>query len=98
MDFILRCAEHELLQKFPNTGLQYSFLIPGHCSTRQQRSMHGLGGIQHLTMILYADDIVLLCHNIDEHTEIVNIYRKTFTRFGLTISTGKTETMANIED
>ena len=45
-------------------------------------------------MILYADDIALLCSNIDELAEIVKIYDKTFTRFGLKISTGKTETMA----
>ena len=96
---MLRCAEHEVLNKFPNTGLRYSFLIPGHCSTREQRSVHGLNGIQRLRMILYADDIVLLCNNIDELSEIVNIYDKTFARFGLKISTGKTETMAfNVDE
>ena len=45
-------------------------------------------------MILYADDIALLCNNIDELAEIINIYDKTFTRFELKISAGKTETMA----
>ena len=45
-------------------------------------------------MILYADDIALLCTNVDELAEIVKIYDDTFTRFGLKISTGKTETMA----
>ena len=45
-------------------------------------------------MILYADDIAILCNNIDELAEILNIYDKTFTRYGLKISTGKTETMA----
>ena len=94
LDFVLRCVEHEVLQKFPNTGLEYSFRIPGHCSTREQRSIHGLGGFQRLKMLLYADDIVLLCSNIAELSEIVNIYDKVFTRFGLKISTGKTETMA----
>ena len=50
-------------------------------------------------MILYADDIVLLCNNINELSEIVNIYNKTFIRFGLKISTGKTETMAfNVDE
>ena len=34
MDFVLRCAEYEVLQQFPNTGLEYSYRIPGHCSTR----------------------------------------------------------------
>ena len=51
-----------------------------------------MGGFQRLKMILYAD--VLLCSNIDEPSEIVNIYDKVFTRFGLKMSTDKTETMA----
>ena len=45
-------------------------------------------------MILYTDDIAILCNNIDELAEILNIYDKTFTRYGLKICTGKTETMA----
>ena len=50
-------------------------------------------------MLLCADDIVLLCSNINELSEIVKIYDKTFTRFGLKISTGKTETMAfNVDE
>ena len=96
---MLRCVEHEVLEQFPNTGLQYSFRIPGHCSNREQRSIQGLSGIQRLRMLLYADDIVLLCNDIDELSEIVKIYDKTFTRFGLKISTGKTETMAfNVDE
>ena len=94
MDFVLRCAEYEVLQQFPNTGLEYSYRIPGHCSTREQRSVHGLSGKERLRMILYGDDIAILCNNIDELAEILNIYDKTFTRYGLKISTGKTETMA----
>ena len=94
MDFVLRCAEYEVLQQFPNTGLEYSYRIPGHCSTREQRSVHGLSGTERLRMILYADDIAILCKNIDELAAILNIYDQTFTRFGLKISYGKTETMA----
>ena len=89
MDFVLRCAEHEVLQIFPNTGLEYSYRIPGHCSTREQRSVHGLSGTQRLRMILYADDIAVLSNDIDELAEILNIYDKTFTRFGLKIATDK---------
>ena len=91
---MLRCVEHEVLEKFPNIGLQYSFRISGHCSTREQRSIQGLSGIQRLRMSLYADHIVLLCNDIDELSEIVKIYDKTFARFGLKISTAKTKTMA----
>ena len=36
----------------------------------------------------------LLCSNVDELAEILNIYDKTLTRFGLKISTSKTETIA----
>ena len=94
VDFVLRIVEHEVLQKFPNTGLKYSYRIPGHCSSREQRSIHGLSGTQRLRMILYADDIALLCNNVDELSEILDIFDKTFTRFGLKISDSKTETMA----
>ena len=45
-------------------------------------------------MILYADDIAILCNNMDELAEILNIYDKTFTRYGLNIPTGKTEIIA----
>ena len=94
MDFVLRCAEYEVLQQFPDTGLEYSYRIPGHCSTREQRSVHGLSGTERLRMILYADDIAILCKNIDELAAILNIYDQTFSRFGLQMSYGKTETMA----
>ena len=53
LDFLLRCAEHKVLQKYPNTGLQYSYLTPGHCSTREQRRIHGLNGAAHLRMIIF---------------------------------------------
>ena len=36
----------------------------------------------------------LLFYNIDELAAFLNIYDKTFTRFGLQISYGKTQTMA----
>ena len=45
-------------------------------------------------MIVYADDIALLCNDVDELAEIVNIYDKSFCRFGLKISAGIKETMA----
>ena len=45
-------------------------------------------------MILYVDGIVLLHESIDDLAEVINIYNKTFARFGLQISTDKTETMA----
>ena len=58
MDFVLRCVEHEVLLKFPNTGLKYSYHIKSESSTREQRSIHKIFGSR-LLMLLYADDIVL---------------------------------------
>ena len=96
LDFVLRCAENEVLQKYPNTSFQYSYLISGHCSTREQCRIHGLNDAARLRMILYA---VLLCNDIDELTDILSIYDKTFSRFGLKIFTQKTEPMAfNVYD
>ena len=98
LDFVLRCAEKTVLEKYPNTGLSYSYRIPNHCSNREQRSISGLSGLSRMRMLLYADDIVLLCSSIEELQEIVCIYN-TFLRFGLKISSGKTKTMAfNVSD
>ena len=94
LDFVLHCAEKAVLERYPNTGLKYSFRFPNHCSSRDERKIHGLTGFQRLRMLLYADDIVLLCTNILELEDIVRIYDETFARFGLVISTDKTETMA----
>ena len=57
-------------------------------------SVHGLSGFERLRIILYDDDIALLCIDVDELAEIVNVYDKTVTRFGLKIAASKTETMA----
>ena len=93
MDFVLRCAEHDVLLNFPNTGLKYSYRIKSESSTREQRSLHCLSGEDRLRMLLYADDIVLFCEDINELQSILNIYNNTFSRFGLTIATDKTKTM-----
>ena len=45
-------------------------------------------------MLLYADDIVLFCEDVNELQSITNIYDATFSRFGLTIACDKTKTMS----
>ena len=99
MDFVLRCAEHDVLIKFPNTGLKYSYRIKSESSSREQRSIHKLAGEDRLRMLLYADDIVLFCEDISELQSVLKIYDDTFSRFGLTIATDKTKTMSfNVPD
>ena len=94
MDFVLRCAEHEVLEKFPSTGLKYAYRIKSESTTREQR-VHGISGHGRLCMLLYADDIVLFCEDVYELQSITNIYDDaTFSRFGLTIACDKTKTMS----
>ena len=45
-------------------------------------------------MLLYADDIVLFCEDVNELQSILTIYDNTFSRFGLTIATDKTKTIS----
>ena len=47
-----------------------------------------------MRMLLYADDTVLFCEDIDELNSILQIYDNTFSRFGLTIAIDKTKTLA----
>ena len=78
MDFVLRCAEHDVLLQFPHTGLKYSFRIKSESSNREQRSLHSLTGEDRLKMLLYADDIVLFCEDVNELQSILTIYDNTF--------------------
>ena len=45
-------------------------------------------------MLLYAGDIVLFCEDVQELQSILRIYDETFSRFGLTIATDKTQTLS----
>ena len=74
MDFVLRCAEFEVLQRFPNSGLKYSYHIKSESSTREQRSIHKVSGSECLRMLLYADDIVLFCEDLKELETILETY------------------------
>ena len=71
----------EVLKKYPNTGLKYSYHIKSESSTREQRSVHKMSGSDRLRMLLLR---------------ILNlrIYDETFSRFGLTIATGKTQALS----
>ena len=64
MDFVLRCAEHKVLEIYPNTGLEYRYRINIDASTREQRERkdHGLSGE-------YKDSecscILMFCKEVD---------------------------------
>ncbi len=94
MDFVLLCAEHKMLKKYPNTGLKYSYPNKSESSTREQRSFHKMSGSDRLRMVLYADDIVLFCEDVQELQSILRINDETFSRFGLTIAIDKIQTLS----
>ena len=73
MDFVLRCVEHEVLLKYPDNGLKYAYHIKSESSTREQRSIHKISGSDRLRMLLYADDIVLFCEDVNELEAILKI-------------------------
>ena len=78
MDFVLRCVEHAVLLKYPNTGLKYSYHVKAESSTREQRSIQKISGSDRMWMLLYADDIVLFCEDIQELNCILKIYDENF--------------------
>ena len=51
-----------------------------------------LNGTEMIRWILYADDVVLFCVSVQDAENILTIINNTCTRFGLTISFGKTKT------
>ena len=94
MEFVLRCVEQEVLLRYPETGLKYSYHIKAESSTREQRSLHKMSGNERLHMLLYADHSVLFCEDVNELNNILAIYDETFSRFGLTIAIDKTHTIS----
>ena len=77
MDFVLRCAEFDVLKTFSNTGLNYTYRIKSESTTREQRSIHKMYSSERLRMLLYADDIVLFCEDIVELESILQIHYET---------------------
>ncbi|XP_058501112.1 uncharacterized protein LOC131469792 [Solea solea] len=98
MDFVMRCANHEIRSQFPEAGACAEFVIPNEVSPRGLRTgtSHGVFRILEL---MYADDVVVFSQSLDELERIVTIYDNTFSRFGLQMSYKKTETMAfNVDE
>lgn len=98
MDFVMRCAKHEVLRQFPEHGTSIKYAIPNEVSPRSLRTDKSHGTIK-VTDLSYADDVVVFSENISDLQQVIEIYDKTFSRFGLTMSYKKTETMAfNVDE
>ena len=92
-DFVLKVAAHEIDLAFPDGwGISFDYNIPHLCSNREQRRAGRLNGKEIIHWILYADDAVLFCNNVEEAQTVLTIFNKTCKRFGLNISCKKTKT------
>ena len=90
---MLKIAAHEIDIAFPDGwGLEFDYDISHICSNREQRKHGKLRGVEIVRWILYADDVVLFSKTALEAEKILTIIDDTCTRFGLTISFGKTKT------
>ena len=99
MDFVVRIARHEVLMELPNAGMKFEYCIPNEISPREYRAEAPLRGTTQITELLYADDEAIFAKSVDELKTTLEIYDRTFTRFGLKMSYSKTETMAfNVDD
>ena len=80
--------------KFPGAGIQHDYNINLECTDRSQRFENAARGTATSTIIMYADDILLLGRSRDEIEGMMAIILDTFTAFGLTLAADdKTVTM-----
>ena len=78
--------------------MKVEYCIPNEVSPREYHSEAQANGTTRITELLYADDEAFFANSVKELT-ILEIYDRTFERFGLKISYSKAETMAfNIEE
>ncbi|KAJ8286124.1 hypothetical protein GJAV_G00034810 [Gymnothorax javanicus] len=99
MDFVVRVAHHEILKEYPESGMKVEYCIPNEISPREYRKRAPARGTIQITELLYADDEAIFASSVEELKSIMEIYNRTFERFGLKMSYSKTETMAfNVDD
>lgn len=97
MDFVVRVARQEVLKEHPDTGMKVEYCIPNEVSPREYRSEASAHGTTRITELLYAEAI--FSNSIEELKTMLEIYDRTFARFGLKMSYSKTETVAfNIDE
>ena len=93
-DFVLKVCAEEIDRKYPGGwGLSFDYRISGECTNREQRRVKRMNGTQLLKWLLYADDLVLFCPDLNQAQEIINIMNNVCKRFGLSISFKKTKVM-----
>ena len=93
LDVVIRIALSKIEAKFPGAGIQHDYNINLECTDRSQRFENAATGTATRTIIMYADDILLLGRSRDEIEGMMANILDTFTAFGLTLADDKTVTM-----
>ena len=75
-----------------NTDIEYHY-NPPECASKSMSGKSPSHGIERLWMILYTDDILILCSYIKELEEIMKIYFNVFKQFWRTIANDITKVM-----
>ena len=85
--------------KWFTASITVEYCIPNEVSPREYHSEAPAHGTIWITELLYADDEAIFANSIKELKTILEIYDRTFVRFGLKMSYSKNETMAfNIDE
>lgn len=92
MDTVIRVALHEL-RSDDELGIEIEYHIAQECSTREMRSTAPTHGKLKISVILYADDLVIFCTSADGLQRALTKFEDTFTRFGMIVARDKTKTM-----
>ena len=94
MDTVCRVIEYELSTKLGDSyGIKCRYQIPNESSNREQRYEHPLYGWAYIKKVLYADDMVMFFKTKEALQEGLDIIESVLSRYGLTLSRKKTETM-----
>ena len=93
-DTVCRVLDYQLKSELGDDyGIEFKYNIPNEATTRTQRTAHPSHGKSHLFRALYADDMFVIFRTKEALQRGMEIVEETFTRYGLTLSRKKTETM-----
>lgn len=93
LDTVMRVVLAKIEAIYPGAGIIHRYDIHNECTDRQQRMAAAARGVSTSTVIMYADDILLLGRSKQELEGMMAIVLNTFTDYGLTLATDKTFTM-----
>lgn len=93
-DTVCRVLHFELKQMLgADYGIEFKYQIPNETTSRSQRSNHPSHGVSQLFRALYADDMFIIFKTKEALQKGMIIVENVFSRYGLTLSRKKTETM-----